>query len=73
MHSLLYLFADDIKCVKSIVSPLDSWYLQEDLNYIATYKPIELQLFGLSNIFLLSFKNGFLTSYISTSTIPCMC
>ena len=70
---LLFLFADDTKCIKTISSPLDSLKLQEDLNNLNFWSTHWNLLFGLSKIFLLSFKRKSPTSYnIGTSQISCV-
>ena len=55
---LLFLFADDTKCIKTISSPLDSLKLQEDLNNLNLWSTHWNLLFGLSKIFLLSLKGN---------------
>jgi len=69
-HCYISLLADDTKCLKIIVSSLDSFKLQEDLNFQTSNWYMQ---FGLPKIFMLSFKNNFFTSYkIGTFTIPCI-
>ena len=56
MFTSLYLFADDTKCLKPILTPADSLLLQHDLNQLSAWSSDWKLLFNLSKCLFLSFK-----------------
>ena len=69
LTSLLYLFADNTKCFKTITNLSCSNELQEDLNLL--YNGVRTDtdlLFGLSKTMFMSFKPNLSTSYSVGST-----
>ena len=52
-----YVVSPKAVCMKSSTSTLDSQHLQEDLNCLNQWSSNSELLFGLSKVFLLSFKN----------------
>ena len=68
LSSLLYLFADNTKCFKTITNLSDSNELQEDLNLLYRWSTDTDLLFGLSKTMFMSFKPNLSTSYSVGST-----
>ena len=69
-NSLLYLFADDTKCLKTISDPADSVQLQNDINSLSYWSKQWSLLFNPTKIVQISFKSTLQTSYtIGTSSI----
>ena len=56
LFTSLYLFADDTKCLKPILTPADSLLLQHDLNQLSAWSSDWKLLFNLSKCLFLSFK-----------------
>jgi len=70
-HSILLLFADDIKCFKSIYYLSDYLHLQADLNSLYGWSIRSNLLFSLSKIIFMSFKSTIPTFYtIGTNNLP---
>ena len=69
-NSLLYLFADDTKCLKTISNPTDAIQLQDDINSLNYWSEQWNLLFNPTKIVQISFKSNLQTSYtIGTSLI----
>ena len=69
-NSLLYLFADDTKCLKTISDPADTIQLQDDINSLSHWSEQWSLLFNPTKIVQISFKPNLQTSYtIGTSLI----
>ena len=69
-NSLLYLFADDTKCLKIISDPADAILLQDDINSLNYWSEQWSLLFNPTKIVQISFKLNLQTSYtIGTSLI----
>ena len=69
-NSLLYLFADDTKCLKTIIDPAHSIQLQNDINSLHCWSEQWSLLFNPTKIIQTSFKSNLQTSYtIGTSSI----
>ena len=69
-NSVLYLFADDTKCLKFISNPADSIQLQDDINSLNHWSEQWSLLFNPTKIVQISFKPNLQTSYaIGTSLI----
>ena len=69
-NSVLYLFADDTKCLKTISDPADSIQLQDDINSLNHWSEQWSLLFNPTKIVQISFKPNLQTSYtIGTSLI----
>ena len=63
-NSLLYLFADDTKCLKIISDPADAILLQDDINSLNYWSEQWSLLFNPTKIVQISFKLNLQTSYI---------
>ena len=63
LSSLLFLFADDTKCLKTITTFNDSIELQKDLNLLNEWSIDTNLLFSLSKTLFMSFKPHLSTSY----------
>ena len=61
--SLLYLFADDTKCLKTISDPSDVFELQHDINSLNLWSVQWGLLFNPTKIVQISFKSTLQTSY----------
>ena len=61
--SLLYLFADDTKCLKTISDPSDVFELQHDINSLNLWSVQWRLLFNPTKIVQISFKSTLQTSY----------
>ena len=71
LFSILFLFADDTKCFKSICDSHDYLQLQKDLNSLYSWSIRSNLLFSLTKILHMSFKSTITTSYsIGTNIIP---
>ena len=57
LHSDIFLFADDTKCLKSVSSVLDSSLLQQDLNHLSTWSTNWKLSFKESKCLLLTFQS----------------
>jgi len=68
LSSVLFIFADDTKCLKTITSFNDSSDLQIDLNLLHEWKTDTNLLFNLAKTFFMSFKPHFSTTYSIGST-----
>ena len=69
-NSLLYLFADDTKCLKIISDPADAILLQDDINSLNYWSEQWSLLFNPTKIVQISFKLNLQISYtIGTSLI----
>ena len=67
-NSVLYLFADDTKCLKTIFDPADSIQLQDDINSLNHWSEQWSLLFNPTKIVQIIFKPNLQTSYtIGTS------
>ena len=68
--SLLYLFADDAKYLKTITDPADSIQLQNDIISLCCWSEQWSLFFNPTKIIQISFKSNLQTSYtIGTSSI----
>ena len=69
-NSLLYLFADDTKCLKTISDPADSIKLQDDIDSLNHWNEKWSLLFNHTKVVHVSFRSHLPTSYtIGTSSI----
>ena len=68
ISSVLFLFADDTKCLKTITTFNDSSELQKDLNLLHGWS-IDTNLCNLVKTFFMSFKPHFSTTYSIGSAI----
>ena len=69
-NSLLYLFADDTKCLKTISDPADSIKLQDDIDSLNHWSEKWSLLFNHTKVVQISFRSHLPTSYtIGTSSI----
>ena len=69
-NSLLYLFADDTKCLKTISDLADSTKLQDDIDSLNHWSEKWSLLFNNTKVVQISFKSHLPTSYtIGTSSI----
>ena len=62
-NSLLYLFANDRKCLKTITDTADSIQLQNDINSLHCWSEQWSLLFNPTKIVQISFKSNLQTSY----------
>ena len=68
-NSLLYLFADDTKCLKAISDPANSVQLQNNINSLSYWSEQWSLLFNPTKIAQISFKSTLQASYTIGSYI----
>ena len=68
-NSLLYLFADDTKCLKTISDPADAILLQDDINSLNYWIEQWSLPFNPTKIVQISFKLNLQTSYTTGTSV----